>query len=136
MKLPEVYSDWRVVFGLALLLLGVGNWVVGWEKAQLYGQIVASEWKDASSGSEPWRSYDELGSDPNAALAPLTAEQREVSYARARMDFYHATFLTGRVLVLFGLFFTCLGFLHLIRNDSRRAVTRLNLHKADEPSPR
>jgi hypothetical protein len=137
MKLPDAYSDWRVVFGLALLILGIGNWVVGWEKAQLYGQLAATEWKTDGGSSQAYRSYDELGSDPDGALAPLTAEEREVSYARARMDFYHATFLTGRVLVLFGLLFTCLGFLGLIRNDGRRAVTRLNMRaKAEEPFPR
>jgi hypothetical protein len=137
MKIPDVYSDWRVVFGLALLMLGIGNWVIGWEKAQLYGQIAATEWKTAHGGAQAFRSYDELGSDPDGALAPLTAEEREVSYARARMDFYHATFLTGRVLVFFGLLFTCLGFLGLIRNDGRRVVNRLNLRaKAEEPSPR
>jgi multisubunit Na+/H+ antiporter MnhG subunit len=137
MKLPDVYSDWRVVFGLALLILGIGNWVVGWEKAQLYGQLAATEWKSGSGGSQAYRSFDELGSDPDGALAPLTAEEREVSYARARMDFYHATFLTGRVLVVIGLIFTFLGFLGLIRNDGRRAVTRLNLRpKAEEPLPR
>ena len=133
MKLPDVYSDWRVMFGLALLVLGIGNWVVGWEKAQFYSQLAATEWK--ASGPLTYRGYDELGSDPGDALAPLTAEQREVSYARARMDFYHATFLTGRVLVVFGLLFTCLGFLGLIRNDGRRTVTRLKLHKAEEPYP-
>src|ERR1700689_422507 len=137
MKLPDVYSDWRVVFGLALLILGIGNWVVGWEKAQLYAQLAATESKSDGHGEPSYRSFDELGSDPSGALAPLTAEEREVSFARARMDFYHATFLTGRILVSFGLLFSCVGFLGLIRNDGSRAVTRLNLRtKAEEPFSR
>ncbi|MGA2409514.1 MAG: hypothetical protein ABSG46_03875 [Candidatus Binataceae bacterium] len=135
MKLPEIYSEWRVVFGVALLILGIGNWVVGWEKAQLYGQLASTEWKSGSDQNS--RTYDELDGDTGGVLAPLTDEQREVSYARARMDFYHATFLTGRVLVIFGLLFACAGFLSLIRNDSRRAMTRLNLRvKADGPFTR
>src|SRR5271154_3871182 len=114
MKLPEIYSDWRVVFGVALLILGIGNWVVGWEKAQQYAQIAATEWK---GGDQSYLSFDELvDGDAGGVLAPLTAEQREVSFARARMDFYHATFLTGRVLVVCGLFFACAGFLALIRS--------------------
>jgi hypothetical protein len=53
------------------------------------------------------------------------------------MDFYHATFMTGRFLVSFGLIFSCLGFLSLIRRDTRRAVTRLNLRvKTEEPLSR
>lgn len=135
MKLPDIYSDWRVVFGLALLILGIGNWVVGWEKAQLYAQIAATEWKSGSDQNS--HSYDELDGDTGGVLAPLTDEQREVSFARARMDFYHATFLTGRVLVVFGLLFACIGFLGLIRNDSRRTVSRVTLRaKAEEPFPR
>jgi multisubunit Na+/H+ antiporter MnhG subunit len=137
MKLPEVYSDWRVVFGVALLILGIGNWVVGWEKVQQYAQIAATESKSDGHGQDSYRSFDELGSDPGGALAPLTAEQREVSFARARMDFYHSTFMTGRFLVFFGLLFSCIGFLSLIRKDTRRAVTRLNLHvKAEGPLSR
>jgi multisubunit Na+/H+ antiporter MnhG subunit len=137
LNLPDVYTDWRVVFGVALLVLGIGNWVVGWEKVQQYAQIAATESKTDSRGEESYHSFDELGSDPDGALAPLTAEQREVSFARARMDFYHATFMTGRFLVSFGLVFSCIGFLSLIRKDTRRAVTRLNLRvKAEEPFSR
>jgi hypothetical protein len=135
MKLPDIYSDWRVVFGLALLILGVGNWVVGWEKAQLYAQIAATEWK--SGGDQNSHGYDELDGDTGGVLAPLTDEQRQVSYARARMDFYHATFLTGRVLVVLGLLFACAGFLGLIRSDSQRTVSRVTLRpKTDKPLSR
>ncbi|HTT74788.1 MAG TPA: hypothetical protein VMF50_02280 [Candidatus Binataceae bacterium] len=137
MKLPDVYTDWRVVFGLALLILGIGNWVVGWERTQFYAQAVSTAAETNGYGEESYRRFDELGSDPSDALAPLTAEERKVSYARARMDFYHATFLTGRILVAFGLLFSFIGFLSLIRNDSRRAVRQLNLRvKAEEPFPR
>lgn len=137
MKLSDVYTDWRVMFGLALLILGIGNWVVGWEKVQQYAPIAAAESKSDGHGQESYRSFDELGSDPGEALAPLTAEEREVSFARARMDFYHATFMTGRFLVSFGLIFSCIGFLSLIRKETRRAVTRLSLRvKAEEPFPR
>jgi len=47
MKIPDVYRDWRIMFGLALMLLGTGNWVVGWEKTQLYGQLIASGAREA-----------------------------------------------------------------------------------------
>jgi hypothetical protein len=40
------------------------------------------------------------------------------------MDFYHAAFLTGRVMVLLGLLCTLLGFISVIQQDSRRAFRR------------
>src|SRR2546426_384789 len=43
MKIPDVYRDWRIMFGLALMLLGAGHWIVGWQKNQLYGRLLAHE---------------------------------------------------------------------------------------------
>ena len=117
MKLPDVYRDWRVVLGIALIALGSGNWLVGRLKTQQYSQILANQ----PGADEISRSFDELGGDVNAVLEPLSAEQRRVSYATARMDFYHATFLTGYALVMAGLLLTFAGFLGLIRYDARRA---------------
>ncbi|HSU90467.1 MAG TPA: hypothetical protein VLI44_03390, partial [Sporolactobacillaceae bacterium] len=70
-------------------------------------------------------SFDELDAGAGGAvLEPLTAQQRKTSYATARMDFYHAAFLTGRVMVLLGLVCTLLGFISVIQQDSRRALRR------------
>jgi len=123
MKVPVVYHNWRVVLGIALILLGAGNWLGGRLRTVQYRKLISSE---RSAGvDQAYRSFDELDSGAIAVLEPLTAEQRRVSYATARMDFYHATFLTGYVLVLAGLFLTVLGFLSLIKNDARRAATRI-----------
>ena len=136
MKLPDVYTDWRIVAGLALIVLGAVNWEIGRARTQEYSRVVVGHADVAAD--EAYRSFDEL--DPRtdgAVLAPFTNAQRQVSYATARMDFYHATFMTGRFLVSFGLIFSCVGFLSLIRKDTRRAVTRLSLRvKAEEPLPR
>jgi len=51
---------------------------------------------------------------------------RDSSYATARMDFYHATFLTGQALVVVGLILTFLGFLSIIQRDARHAMRRIN----------
>lgn len=123
MKPPEAYRDWRVVLGLALMMLGVGNWLVGRTRTQQYSAMIASQ--PDTDTDDAYRSFDELGSGATAVLEPLTAEQRRVSYATARMDFYHATFLTGYGLVIAGLAMTCAGFLGLIRRDARRAAARI-----------
>jgi hypothetical protein len=133
MKLPDTYRDWRVILGLALTLLGAGNWLVGRVRTEQYSEIIASQ--PDTAADEAYRSFDELDSGATAVLEPLTAEQRRVSYATARMDFYHATFLTGYALVIAGLALTFTGFLTLIRRDARRAAARISLRELDR-SPR
>jgi len=133
MKIPEVYRDWRIMFGLALMLLGAGNWVVGWQKTQLYGQLIASGARHRTDATAP--GFDELeAAGAGDVLKPFTTPEREVSYARARMDFYHATFLTGQVITVTGLIVMLLGFLSIIRRDARRTVCRVAV--PSHPLPR
>jgi len=124
MKLPDVYGDWRVVGGLALIMLGAVNWEIGRARTQEYSRIVAGH--EEVAVDEAYRSFDEL--DPHtdsAVLAPFTDAQRQVSYATARMDFYHATFLTGQALVLAGVVLTLLGFITIIQRDNRHVHRRI-----------
>lgn len=123
MKLPDVYTDWKIVIGIALIVLGTANWVIGAERTQMYSRMVAARAHPATATD--YYSFDELDAVAGGAvLEPLTAQQRRASYATARMDFYHAAFLTGRVMVLLGLLCTLLGFISVIQQDSRRAFRR------------
>jgi uncharacterized membrane protein len=124
MKPPDVYTDWRIVAGLALIVLGTVNWAIGRARTQEYSRIVVGHANLAAD--EAYRSFDEL--DPRtdgAVLAPFTESQRKVSYATARMDFYHATFLTGQALVLAGVVLTLVGFIVIIQRDNRHVHRRL-----------
>jgi hypothetical protein len=123
MKLPDVYSDWRIVAGLALIVLGAVNWEIGRARTEEYSRIVVGTADVAAD--EAYRSFDEL--DPRtdgAVLAPFTNAQRQLSYATARMDFYHATFLTGQALVLVGVALTLVGFIVIIQRDNRHVHRR------------
>jgi uncharacterized membrane protein len=123
MKLPDVYTDWKIVIGFALVVLGTGNWVIGIERTQMYSRMVAA--RAHNNAATDYFSFDELDAGAGGAvLEPLNAQQRKASYATARMDFYHAAFLTGRVMVLLGLLCTLLGFISVIQQDSRRAFRR------------
>ena len=132
MKLPDIYTDWKIVRGLALIVLGAANWTVGLERTQTYSRMITARSQPAAAAD--YRSFDELdeGAGGAAVLEPLTAEQ-QASYATARMDFYHAVFLAGRVMVLLGLLVTLLGFISVIQQDSRRAFRR---PEDDVPLPR
>ena len=124
MKLPDIYTDWKIVTGLALILLGAANWGIGLERTETYSRMIIARTQPAAATD--YRSFDELdeGAGGAAVLEPLTAEQRQASYATARMDFYHAAFLAGRAMVLLGLLVTLLGFISVIQQDSRRAFRR------------
>ena len=123
MKMPDIYHNWGAMLGIALIILGSGNWLVGRLNTEHYGELIRNASNVAPD--QAYRSFEELDAGAVAVLAPLTEEQRRVSYATARMDFYHATFLTGYVLVLAGLLLTFMSFLALIRNDARRATARI-----------
>ena len=123
MKLPDIYTDWKIVIGLALILLGAANWAIGLERTEIYSRMSIAGAQPAAATD--YRSFDELDEAAGGAvLAPLTAEQRRASYATARMDFYHAVFLAGRAMVLLGLLAALLGFISVIQQDSRRAFRR------------
>jgi hypothetical protein len=121
-KLPDVYKDWRVIAGLALVALGAGNWMVGLTRTRHASAMIAHT-AGAAPGSD-YRSFDEIDST-GAVLKPFTEEQAKVSYATARMDFYHATFLTGQAMVIVGLLLTLVGFITVIQRDTRRTLRRL-----------
>jgi len=130
MKLPELYRDWKIVGGILLTLLGAGNWLIG--------TVNTDRFNTAQAASHPrgldsvYRGFEEL--DPNsdrAVLEPLIAQQRNVTYAAAHVDFYHATVLTGRVLFGVGLAFTLFAFLAAIRRDSRRALPHIGAATTD-----
>ncbi|HLW71992.1 MAG TPA: hypothetical protein VKS22_15370 [Candidatus Binataceae bacterium] len=120
MKVADVSRDWMVALGLGLVLIGVANWLVGRHRTRQYDSIVATQPDPAANDS--YRSFDELAGAVDAVLQPFTEEQRRVSYATARMDFYHATYVTGYGLVIVGLIVTFLGFVRLIRRDAQRAA--------------
>lgn len=122
MKLPDIYTDWKIVMGLSLIALGAGNWIIGLQRTQVYSRIVASR---AQPASADYRIFDELEAGAGGAvLAPLTEKQRQASYATARMDFYHAAFLAGRVIVMAGVGLTLFGFIGAIQRDSRKPYQR------------
>jgi len=125
MKLPDLYTDWKIVVGLGLIMLGAANWIIGVERTEIYSRMIVAHQQPSAAAATDYRSFDELDAGAGGAvLEPLTAEQRQASYATARMDFYHAAFLAGRAMVLLGLLVTLLGFISVIQQDSRRAFRR------------
>ena len=123
MKLPDVYTDWKIVVGLALIMLGAANWTIGLQRTQTYSRIIAAHAKAGTATD--YRSFDELEAGAGGAvLAPFSVRGRQNSYTTARMDFYHAAFLAGRVMLLVGVLIMLFGFIGVIQRDSRRQFQR------------
>ena len=92
-------------------------------RTRQYSQMIAAATHAAAATD--YRSFDELDAGTgHAVIEPLTPRERELSYTTARMDFYHATFLTGQVLVLVGVMLTLVGFISVIQRDSRASMRR------------
>jgi hypothetical protein len=128
-KPPELYSDWRIVAGVVLILLGTGNWLVGLNGIVQYRGLVVP----TSPSAELYRNFDELDARTDAAvLAPLTQDEKTVSYAAAQMDFYHAVYLTGCILFALGLMVSLMAFIGAIRRDAREALTQRSLSAAPD----
>ncbi|HXW83847.1 MAG TPA: hypothetical protein VEJ86_05545 [Candidatus Binataceae bacterium] len=123
MKLPDLYRDWRVATGLALMVLGASNWVIGATRSAEWSRTIAA--RSQNGAPTDYRSFDELDAGTGGAvLEPLTAEEHQVSLATARMDFYHATYLAGRAMVVIALLLTLWGAIIEIQSDTRRALRR------------
>jgi hypothetical protein len=127
MKPLELYNDWSIVAGVVLILLGVGNWLVGLNGIVQYRRIVIAK----APSAELYRNFDELDARTDGAvLAPLTQDERTISYAAAQMDFYHAVYLTGCILFALGLMISLMAFVGVIRRDAREAMDRRNRGQA------
>ncbi len=135
MKPPELYSDWRVIAGVVLILLGTGNWLVGLSGIVQYRRLVVT----SPPSAEMYRNFDELDARTDGAvLAPLTQDERTISYAAAEMDFYHAVYLTGCILFALGLMVSLMAFIGAIRRDAREAMNhraRRGALYADDQTP-
>ncbi len=121
MKPPELYSDWRIIAGVVLILLGTGNWLVGLNGIVQYRRMVVA----SPPNAEMYRNFDELDARTDGAvLAPLTQDERTISYGAAQMDFYHAVYLTGCILFAMGLMVSLMAFIGAIRRDAREAMSQ------------
>jgi hypothetical protein len=118
-KTRALYRDWRLVVGVVLVILGVGNWSVGFIGTEQYRQspnlVPQTAAEDVSS------SFEGLDDSSNqAVLTPLTKRQRKVSFNSAQMDFFHAVFVVGEAIFVCGLVTTLLALLSAFRRDAKK----------------
>lgn len=89
--------------GLALIVLGGGNWINGRQKIDEY-QALSEQPAQATAVSSP-QEYPNLNDRTAAALLePLRTSISTRSYAEGKRDFYRVVLTGGRLIVLFGAF--------------------------------
>ncbi|MGH7822034.1 MAG: hypothetical protein ACREQ9_19910 [Candidatus Binatia bacterium] len=101
-RLPA-YKNQLLVAGVMLVVLGLGNWVVGAWRVEPYAEYLAQN-------PGPIERPEDLKS---ALLEPPDDEREERSVSRAKLEFYELVRSGGRLMVLLGALCLLGGFLTL-----------------------
>jgi hypothetical protein len=101
--------------GVALAVLGGGNWINGRSKIAEYTAIGASA-DQSPSRDIAFDGFPHLTARTNhALLRPLHAQLTLHSFAEGKREFYHVVQTGGRLLTLFGMFLIVLALLRTRR---------------------
>ncbi len=125
MKPKDIYSSYLLVAGLMLLLLGIGNWVVGAVQITKYQGLLRNTAKTGLE--ESYRNFQELDLRKNEeVLRRINKDREKYNTARVKVDFYYVVLGGGRLLFFIGLFLTFFGLIRLIRQDASIKIGMLN----------
>lgn len=120
----DIYSNYGLVAGVTLLVLGIGNWGVGAVQVAKYQGLLH---KTAQTGLEDsYQSFQELDPQKNEeVLRRMNADREKYNAARVKLDFYYVVLSGGRVLFLFGALLTFFSLIRVIRQDTLTKMRRL-----------
>ena len=125
MKPKDIYSSYLLVAALILLILGIGNWIVGAVQITKYQSILRNTAKTGLEDS--YRSFQELDHRKNEeVLQRINRDREKYNTARVKVDFYYVVLGGGRLLFFLGLFLTFFALIRLIRQDTLLKIGRLN----------
>ena len=125
MKIKDIYSSYLLVAALILLILGLGNWIVGAVQITKFQRLLRNTAKTGLE--ESYRSFQELDLRKNEeVLRRINRDREKYNTARVKVDFYYVVLGGGRLLFFLGLFLTCFGLIRLIRQDTLIKIGRLN----------
>ena len=125
MKPRDIYSSYLLVAGLMLLLLGIGNWIVGAVQITKYQGLLHNTAKTGLE--ESYRSFQELDLRKNEeVLRRISKDREKYNTARVKVDFYYVVLGGGRFLFFIGLFLTFFGWIRVIRQDASIKIGRLS----------
>ena len=114
----SLYKNYVFVAGVALILLGVGNYLAAGSKTHHYQTIMNS----VSSLQQPSSAFLPYG---EKAYFPSEAHERW-EIARAKRDFYQVVLSAGRLMMGLGFLCTAVSLIQLRRQRTLMATTLLS----------
>jgi len=124
-KPKDIYSNYLLVAAMILLILGIGNWIVGAVQVTKYQKILRNTAKTGLEDS--YRSFQELDHRKNKeVLRRINEGGEKYNVARVKLDFYYVVLGGGRLLFFLGLFSSFFVSIRLIRQDTLAKIRRLN----------
>jgi hypothetical protein len=109
MQSRRLYQSRLLVLAITLLVLGIGNTIIGVQKLRQYQTIVA---EGRARGYFP----DAAGST-DRILRPLDDEGERYNIGRAKVDLYHVILSGGLVMIAIGVVLTIIAWLRLRLRD-------------------
>jgi len=124
MKIREVCSNLIFIAGLACLVLGIGNWVVGSVETSKYRSLLN---KTARTGlEESYRNFEQLDQQKNEeALRRINENREKFNAARVKLNFFYVVLTGGRILFLLGLVLAVAALIRLIRTEAQSNKRRM-----------
>jgi hypothetical protein len=105
MQLRRVYQSRLLVLAVTLLVLGVGNTIIGASKLRQYQAIVA---EGRARGYFP-----DAATSTARILRPLDDEGERYNIGRAKVDLYHVVLSGGLLMMAIGVVLTIIAWLRL-----------------------
>lgn len=125
MKLKDIYSSYLLVTGFVLLILGIGNWMVGAMEVTKYQGIMENTARTGLENS--YLSFQELDYQKNEEVLRRINQAREKhNAARVKIDFYYVVLNGGRWLFILGLVLSAVALMRIIRRDTMAKMDRLS----------
>lgn len=101
-----LHKDWLLVTGLALAVLGAGNWFFGAVRSIPYHEFLAEH-------PGPRRTEGTLKSE---LLEPPDEERERRDIAYAKLEFYGLVESGGRSMIMLGALIGSIGWIRRLRN--------------------
>jgi hypothetical protein len=124
-KVRDVYSSYLLIAGVAFLILGIGNWVVGAVETTKYQSLLHRT--EQTGLEESYRSFQELDQQKNEEVLRRINEDREkYNAARVKLNFFYVVLTGGKTMFLCGVLLMLLSLIRLIRRDAQMKMNTLS----------
>ncbi len=117
MKSTHLYLNPFFAFGMVLVLLGAGNWIVGAVQVAHYRALVDAGSK-ARAEDRPGGSRELSTTKSTEILGRIHEEREKYNAARIKVDFFYVVLRGGLLLFFAGLGFSIFALVKTVRRHA------------------